>query len=293
MGVDGNELLKAFDEEKRAVSSLRSDLNKFDSKIRDLSGRRKTVGREIAAKLRRLKVLRDERNALTDEVKKFKEKRSEFQLIVKKKVMVVKELQKKMDDFTKKSGIRTNPAQLKREIESIELRIETEGVTFNVEKKLMKELKDLNKKFEQTSDVSGIWNEIHAADKEIKLLKNENDEVHKQVQVKAAESQNRHEELVALSKEVDKLRKDEKELLAQIDSIQLIFDEVKKKLESELGRLQDVGSHVQSVKDAKRKKQQRKKEKMVEDMSKDVEEKMKKGEKLTTEDLLAFQAKSE
>lgn len=291
MESSGNEHFREFEAEKRAVSSLRAELNTAGEKLDEFFRKRQEIGQGIATRLRRVKALREERNALTTEVKQHKEERKRLQDGVKVKIEGVRKLRNQRDTIQQKLGFRGSPASLQQEIARMEFRIETEGMSFDAEQKLMKRIKELKKKAEEAHAIGAVQEQAHAAEKGIRELKEKTDEEHLWVQKKAEESQQKHEEMVLLLKEVDGLRKQEKAVEGEMGEIKKKYDEVKKKLEEGLVRLNDLGKKVREIKGESERKRREQHEADVESMSRSVEEKLKKGEKLTTEDLLAWQAK--
>ncbi len=289
----GSELFSEFDAQKRTVSELKIDLNGLRAQLEPLFTKRKETGQSIRELLQRVKRLKEERDKLTGEVKEHKHERATQQEVVRVRIEAIKELQKKRDEVQKKHSIKGNPSEFKRDIEKIEYRIETEGMSFANEQKLMKRIKELQKKAEEAAVVSDVWGKIHAAEKEIHELKKKGDDAHKALRKKADESQKKHEEMIALLKEVDEFRKNEIALNADIDAMKNKYDEVKKKLEEELLKLTELGMKIGEVKSEGERKRKEKVEQQIASKTQSIEEKLRKGEKLTTEDLLAWQMKGE
>ena len=289
--MENESLFREFDAQKRTVSELRINLNELRRELDPLFNKKKETGQSIRELLQQVKRLREERDKLTIEVKEHKIERARQQEVVRARIESAKELQKKRDDVQKKHGIRGNPAQFKHEIEKIEYRIQTEGMSFANEQKLMKNIKELQKKVEEAAVVSDVWEQTHAVEKEINELKKKSDEAHKIVQKKADESQKKHEEMITLLKEVDELRKNEKKMNFDIDEMKKKYEDVKKKLEEELLKLSEMGKKVGEFQSEGKRKKNEEFEQQLASKSQSVEEKLKRGEKLTTQDLLAWQMK--
>ena len=125
-------------------------------------------------------------------------------------------------------------------------------------------------------------NELHELRKQAK-------EKHASVQEEAGASQQQHETMVASSQEVDTLRKQEEEAYKHFFKYKQVFNELNDILKSLL-TVVNADKRKQGV--AKKQHQEKKKaqeKKDLKQMEKDVEEKIKKKQKLTTEDLLIFQ----
>jgi len=292
--------LKEFDTQKKTVSSLRSELNTLDEKIEKVFIAKRTVGSKIAEKLRGVKALRVERDELTKKVKEQKEERAKVQQELKGKVDVSKDLLKTKQDLQSKHDIRGDISMVQKEIERIEYKVQTEVMAFSKEQELMKRANQLRKKIEAAHVVREAYEKSRTSDKEVRELRKKNDEAHYGVQEHAAKSQKKHEEMQTLLKEVDVLRDEEKKFEEEIAPLKKQFEDVRTRLETELLKLNELGKTLGVQRD----ETQRQREENVrqhkeraaqelESLSKGVEEKLKSGKKLTTQDLLLWQAKAE
>ena len=289
-----------FNEQKKAVSLLRNELNSTDEKIEKLFGQKRVVGSTIAEKLRRVKALRIERDELTKKVKAQKEERMGVQQQLKEKIDASKELLKTKEDLKSKYDVRGDISGIQKEIERIEYKIQTEVMPFSKEQELVKRMKDLQKKADSVQVVREAFDKIRAAEKEVHELKKKNEEAHHHVQDNASQSQKKHEEMQALLNEVDVLREQEKKFEADIAPLKKQLEDVRAKLEVELLKLNELGKSLgvqrEELQKQREENQRHHKERIdheLEEKTRSVEEKLKKGQKLTTADLIAWQAKNE
>ena len=290
-GRSSDELFREFDSEKRLVSALRADLNSLSDKLHEYFQKKRGTGQEIAQRLRQVKKLREERDTLTLQVKKYKEERKTSYDLLQAKISEVKKLREQRDEIKKKYAIHGNPRLLQSEIEKLEFRIETEGMGFDAEQKIMKRMRDLKKRVVEGQEVSGVLKSIISTENTIQETRRAGDGAHRAVQRTADESQKKHEELIALLKEVDELRSKEDEIENEIANVKKNYEEVKQKLGDDLLKLNDVSKKVHEFVGEGRKRKEEQRAQELQNMTKSVEEKLRSGGKLTRADLLAWQAK--
>jgi uncharacterized coiled-coil DUF342 family protein len=275
-----------FEHAQRAVSELRAQLNQLNEKLRPLFVRKDEIRVAIISRLERVKVLRAERDALTVQVKQHKVGRSQAEQEFKSKMGVVKGLPEVKD-------VGFYPDQIKRQIERLEYTIETEVMSFDKEQKLVKKIKELQKKLDEARKVQETRKTVRVAHDELRTVRKKGEEEHHLVQQQAAESQKKHEELMLLLKEVDGFRVQEKEVRDAISTLKEGYDKLRKDLEDALMKLGETGKKVDAFRDEVRETKRKHVEEILEQKMKSVEEKLKKGGKLTTQDLLAWQARKE
>jgi len=141
-------LRSQIDELQKEIKELRQKLN-VDSKEKEaLFSQKEKIGREIRSLISQAKSGRGERDTLTKEVSKLKEKRKELNKKIKDKIKEHKDLIVQKNELAKKTGVKGDPGRIKREISKLDYRIETEGLSFANEQKLMKQIKELQKKIQ-------------------------------------------------------------------------------------------------------------------------------------------------
>lgn len=276
-------------EQNREISSLQSELNRVDRVKEEIFSKSNENRKKIAQLRGQASSLKKERDALTDAVKVAKKERD----------VLNKELKEKITEYKKKApkqkATRVNPGFLRKEIERMEYKIETEGLSFKKEQELMKVINEKKKLIESAEGPK----ELRGLNKEIHELRKKADEAHRLTQQKAEESQKKHEAVIKTSDELRELMKSQKEFEKQIRESKSkehdISEQLNKKLEEFVAHPEQQRPRQQfRGKQQKRPfKQQTRQldEKTLLDKQQKAEEKLKKGQKLTTEDLLAFQGK--
>ncbi len=252
------------------------------SKKEELNGKIASLIEEI----KKNKILRDECSKV---VKESKQKRDELNAQLKTKIDEQKQFKKEHGELPKGR----DPLILKRDIEHMEQTIETNVMSFEKEKQLMKRINDLRKEYKTSEQMHGIFEKMIVLNRETNELRTQANNMHHSVQAKAKESQEKHEAILALSGEVDKLRKEEQDAFAKFLDFKTKFAEVNEKLKAELFEFNRVSEQIGEKKTETREYKHRKIKQELEKKEEVVEEKIKKRKRLTTEDLLVYQQQLE
>ncbi len=243
--------------------------------------------------------LKNERNALTDSVKKLKVERDALNKELKVKIELFKKLVPPRKKTTKEVK-HVNVAFIEKEIKAMEYKIETEGLSFDKEQKLMKIINAKKKELRESGAHQILSDEARDLSKEISELRAKADAAHKEITSKAAESQKKHEEIISLSNQFKELDVKQRELdaLCKEDKEKYNEREAKRKEQRDVAH-ERPENHQRREEGHNRRERPRKDQKKehhkphvnLEVMQHKAEEKLKKGGKLTAEDLLAFQNK--
>lgn len=278
---------------KHSVQDLRSQLESLTAEKEKWFQLRQEYGQQIRSEIERIKGSMKQRNELTAAVQEEKKKRDELNKTISEKIKVVKDI--KPPEKEKGTDAFRNPDELRRQIVGMEKKIETEGLSFDKEKQLMKQINSLRKQYDEAKKKQEEYFKSRGLSKEIIDLKKQANEVHKHVQEQAKESQKQHEVVVAESKKITDLKKKEKEAMEKFLDLKKQCNELFAVLKQE----QAVYAEHKKVKhkeyEHREKSRKEHEKKTLQEKVRSVEEKIKKGGKvkLTMEDLIAFQGLKE
>lgn len=289
------ELSKKKAELQKEISELRSNLNDANDKKEKAYSEKSKVSTKIRSLISQIKSSRSSRDTITDDVKAQKRDRRKLNEQIRKKIEEIKKLNAKrreMQDLNKgRRGPPITPERIKRDIAALELRVETEALAFKDEKKIMVKIKELKRQFAKIGGNEGGTDNYRELSKEIDLLRKKADSIHAKIQEQAGTSQKQHESMLSISKEIDELRKEEKITNEAFVKLKVGFNAVNEELKKKLLLFRDVqkalGEHVV----VEQKEQKHHYEKTLRQKAKEVEEKLARGEKLTTEDLILMQGR--
>jgi len=125
--------------------------------------------------------------------------------------------------------------------------------------------------------------------KDLQSHKKERDSIHKQVQTTAKESQDAHESLISLSKDIDILKPKEKEALKKYLTLKKEYHKANTQLKKKLTEMSAIAAQLDMFKIKETQRETITHQGLMKDKEKEIEQKMRQGKKITTEDLLIFQ----
>jgi uncharacterized coiled-coil DUF342 family protein len=280
------ELVRVSSQLRREISELRRTLNQADSEKENSFREGTRISQKIRALISQIKELKKQRDINTAAVKELKEKRKQISDVIFKNIDSAKLQRKARDDLTKKLGIRKPAEVLKHEIEMLDRKIETEVLSPTKENEVMKIIKEKKKELAAAQSVTTVSETIRSVSKEINVERQSADEIHKMVQEKAALSQQQHEKMIAMSKEIDSLKADETKHRDNFIKNKEIFSETNKKLQEKLIEMNKASLELNELQTAEEKERKQKAQQMMAETEKSLEEKIRRGEKITTQDLI-------
>lgn len=284
-----NKLLDEFESFKKKIKDKKQELNKLNSQKESWFKKKREVSTEIFSKINELRSSKSKVSNLDKEVTGLK---SEKNLVIEKisqLISDVKKLKQQYNGACVKHGITKPPSFIKKKVQKLEYALETSAIGFEQEKKLNKEIKKLKKLYAKVDDVNKFWVDISKKEKQISQLKNKKSGTLNKIKSDSSQKYNLNEDFIANSQEIMDMRKTEAEYFDNFTELKDQFkqknDELKDLLK-EKGQLEKtLQQNNVEMKDFAKKTEAA----IIKEKSAEVKEKIKKKEKLTTEDLLVFQ----
>ena len=236
---------------------------------------------KIRQALTKTRIMRQERDALTSEVKGLKQQRNQFNTVVQEKGKINQVIRDRSKEQSRDEY--ASPRSIKVLIDGLERKIETEVMPFPKELELRKRIKGLKEKQQQLMEQHKLIKQVREASAEFKESKNQAQEVHQAMRVKAQFSQAKHEELRNLYEELRALRKTEKEQSAEHYKLKTELDQLRERI-NQLKKKEQLDRDEGQELDHKTYREK------VRQKTEEVKEKLRTKKKLSTEDILAFQA---
>ncbi len=278
------EALEQLKSKRKELSALKAKLSTAlrvkEETFKDL----RSIRDKIKSRSQKITNLKQERNALTDEVKKLKGERDKLNDTVKNAATMRKQVDEKKKDIG--NDTYQDPRKIKILIEQIERKIETEVMPFNKEQELNKRVKELKAEYKKISELGQIFQAEKVAGKEFVESRKKAQESHKEVQEKAHDSQEKHVEVNKMYEELKSLREQEKPINDKFSSQKKEFEDLKVQADAIQIQVSELSKICNEVEDKSFKDQ-------IVEKTTAVKEKLKKGGKLTTADILALQALDE
>lgn len=282
------DLFIVLDKLRNEVNSFNNNLNRIDNEKKAWFRKKEDISQNIRKKINSIKESRNKRNSLTKEVRLLKEKRSNFNEENKKKISELVKLKIEVKSLTKKSKIK-DPNRIKGDIDNIEVKLETEVMSFENEKQLSKKLKQLKQSMHDSAEIIHHTYNIRKLNFSIGEVRKTNNETHYQIQKLARESQNKHEEFIKNSKEIDELKVKEKEAIKNFLKFKKEFKIINEQLKEKLASMNGIREKINKFKLEEEEKRILNDTILIKSKEHEIEVKIKQGKKLTTEDFLAFQ----
>jgi len=274
---------------RKKVSDLKQSLAALHQQKEHAFGKRKEVDNQISGFVRALQQAKDKRDSLTKEVQDKKQERRQASRTIQQRVGEIKKLSEERQKLILKHRIRGSPTALKSEIDALEFQIETQGIPFSKEQELMKIIKEKKKQLAQMKELKAVFDRVRQIDQELQELRSKSEGAHRAVQQKAEASQVEHQELVKDAKLLRDLRKQRKELNAECTRLKEEFAKGSAELKPLLDELHRLGAEAAQHQEQRRMSHREQQKMSLQERGKLIEEKLRKGGKLTTEDLLVLQ----
>jgi len=283
-----DKLLTELNTVRSDVRDLRNKINNLDRKKEELYREKRKVSSDIHSRIKVAKDSKDKRNNLTETVKTTKHSKEELEAKLKSLEEEVATLKNEKHKILEKIGV-SDPMMLKKEIKKLEFKIETEGVTFEKEKELMKVLSKMKKQYDSTRVIDDIERKLSSKFRELRDLREMTDMTKKIVQVSAKESQKHHVELIESSKEIDELKKREDTFENEGAKFKEEISKINEELNGKMNRMDELRVILGENNVKLREDVERSNHEILKQKDNAVQEKIKTGKKLTTEDLLILQ----
>lgn len=295
-----NEKVQQMKTLQQEIAVVKKELNKLNREKESWFSKRSKINKKISALIGDVKGSKDSRNELTSQVKQFKEERDQLNAQIKEKLELLKSLKANAGEKPKTSSSSMNshgrfekkltPSAIKKQIEKIEYALETQPMKFSNEQKLNKEVKMLKKQLSEMSSTAGDWESITELSREINRLRKASNAAHKKLQEEAGASQVKHESVLGISKEIDDLKKEEQAAFDKFKEFKDLFKVKNDSLKELLKTFEELKTVLEENNIAVEEDKKKAAADAVREKVKVVNEKIKKGGKLTTEDLLMMQS---
>jgi len=286
---NAKELVEELRKQRVEVSKLRNTLNELDREKESWFKKKDDCSKRIRESIQRIKENKSKRDSLTSEVRELKPKRDSINKEIASKLKEFDGLKKEKTALAKSLGIKETPSRIKSQIEKLEFRIETDTVSFEREKELMKKIKELRKDYDKASIIEESNKKIRDASDSASRMRREANDIHKFIQEKAKQSQALHDEILKISAEIDRMKADENDAFKKFSEYKKQFTEINSQLKEKLRGMNNVKWQLDRIDFDRRERKRQHEESILKLKEEIINEKIKKGQKLTTEDLLVFQ----
>jgi uncharacterized coiled-coil DUF342 family protein len=269
-----------IEELNQKLLGLREQANKLKAEARELAEKRDKLNEQFRSLGLEIVQLKSERDKLNEIVKELKQKRDHARAKAREKRAELNGLNQEIKTLSIKKPSKS-PQALKKELENIEWKIQTNPLNLQEEKKLVEKAGlletqlNIYKKFEQLKQ-KGI--ELQA---EIKALETESNLCHQKLEETARKSQEIH------GKMLDKIS-ESKKIKSEADALHKLLLQFRERIkpiqEDIMNVLNEMTQLKREIRDEEEKKKRISEQALREKVEKEAREKLKRGEKLSWEE---------
>lgn len=292
VGLEGEEGLQEL-ERTRDQLNMEAENHKItrdqlNMRTKQLAEKRDQLNGEVAQKVTEAAEHREKRNKLNEEVKAAKVRRDELNSKANELGEIAAKLKRE-----RHKDVAVPVPRLREDMRALEFRMQTQVLTPAKEKELHAEIKRLAREVRQAESTMDTDREVHDAVQAARKAKLDAEAQHKALSDLARGAQTEHDVMMKLYEEADARR-------AEADGAQQEFLANKRDADDEhfkhidlIKKVKDYDKVISGIRRRRREIRRAETDRRQEKRTDSMMEKFKKGEKLSTEDLLALQLRGD
>ena len=277
-------LIKEKDELQNNANELKEKRNNLHDKSKKLADERDNVNSTIRNLRNKISEHKKNRDELNERVRHTKEQRNKLNKSYGETKKKIEELEKE-----RSSAFGANLNVLRKQIRILETEQMTTAMSPKKEKKLIENISILHAKIKDTEDKLNKDPKLKKALEEEKIIKQKAEKQHDIVEKLASRAQEEHENMMNLIKQLDNLVKKVNVIQETIVVTKIEADKVHKEFIECVDRIHDLERRIITSHEKKRKTKKAEEATAAHKEADEIFEKFKRGEKLSTEDLMALQ----
>lgn len=279
-----DDLITKKDEFQKKANELKEKRNQLHLKSKRLADERDQMNstvREIRNKIAEHKKKRDEFN---ERVKNAKEQRNQLN---KSHTSIKKQIEELERKRSSTSGANLN--ELRKHMRGLENEQMTQPMSPQKEKKLIEIISEFHTKIKQQEEFLNKDPQLRKAVEDEKLIKQKAEKQHDLVEKLATRAQEEHEGMIALIRQIDNHVQKVNRIQETIVMTKIEADTVHKEFIECVDEIHELERHISSVHETTHKKKKAAEVTTAHKEANEIFERFKRGEKLSTEDLMSLQ----
>lgn len=292
VGLEGEEGLQELertrDQLNMEAENHKITRDKLNMRTKQLAEKRDQLNGEVTQKVTEAAEHREKRNKLNEEVKTAKVRRDELNAKANELGEIASKLRRE-----RHKDVAVPVPRLREDMRALEFRMQTQVLTPAKEKELHAEIKRLAREVRQAESTMDTDREVHDAVQAARKSKLDAEAQHKTLSDLARGAQTEHDVMMKLYEEADARR-------AEADGAQQEFLANKREADDEhfkhidlIKKVKDYDKVISGIRRRRREIRRAETDRRQEKRTDSMMEKFKKGEKLSTEDLLALQLRGD
>jgi len=272
------------DEFQKKANELKEKRNKLHLKSKKLADERDELNSAIRVMRNKIYDHKKTRDELNERVKHAKEQRNKLN-------KTYGEIKKKIEELERE---RSNTAganlnDLRKQLRTLETEQMTQPMSAQKEKKVIEIISGLHAKIKEQENILNKDPKLKKAVEEEKIIKQKAEKQHDMVEKLATRAQEEHENMIGLIRQLDNLIKKVNGIQEMIVDTKIQADVVHREFIDYVDKIHEFEREVSTARDKKFKKRKTVEVTIAQKEADEIFEKFRRGEKLSTEDLMALQ----
>lgn len=279
-----DDLIKKKDEFQIQANELKDKRNQLHLKSKKLADERDKLNSTVRKMRNTINEHKKNRDELNERVRHSKDQRNKLNKsysLVKKQI---EELERKR---SASSGSNLN--ELRKQLRSLENEQMTQPMSPRKEKKVIEIISDIHNKIKEQEDLLNKDPKLKKALEEEKIIKQKAEKQHDLVEKLAARAQEEHEGMISVIRQLDNMVKKVNEIQEKIVMTKIEADKVHKEFIECVDKIHEIEREVSTQKSKNYKSKKSAEAETAHKEADEIFERFKRGEKLSTEDLMALQ----
>jgi len=272
------------DEFQKKANELKEKRNQLHLKSKKLADERDELNSAVRGMRNKIYDHKKTRDDLNERVKHAKDQRNKLN-------KAYSEIKRKIEELERKRSTTTgaNLNDLRKRLRTLETEQMTQPMSAQKEKKVIEIISGLHSKIKNQEEILNKDPKLKKAVEEEKIIKQKAEKQHDMVEKLATRAQEEHEDMIGLIRQLDNLIKKVNGIHEVIVETKIQADAVHKEFIDYVDKIHDFEREVSTVRDKKFKKRKTAEATIAQKEADEIFEKFKRGEKLSTEDLMALQ----
>ena len=272
------------DEFQKKANELKEKRNQLHSKSKKLADERDELNSAIRGMRNNIYDHKKTRDELNERVKHAKEQRNKLN-------KTYSEIRKKIEELERKRSTTAgaNVNDLRKQLSTLETEQMTQPMSAQKEKKAIEIISGLHAKIKKQEELLNKDPKLKKAVEEETIIKQKAEKQHDMVEKLATRAQEEHEDMIGLIRQLDNLIKKVNGIHEMIVETKIQADVVHREFIDYVDKIHDFERDVSTARDKKFKKRKTAEATVAHKEADEIFEKFRRGEKLSTEDLMALQ----
>jgi len=278
------DLIKKKDEYQKKANELKEKRNQLHTKSKKLADERDSLNSTVREMRNKISIHKKKRDELNERVKHAKEQRN---ILNKSYTDIKKQIEALERERASASGSNLN--ELRKQLRTLENEQMTQPMSPQKEKKVIEVISGIHAKIKEHEDRLNKDPKLKKAIEEEKIIKQKAEKQHDLVEKLATRAQEEHEGMIELIRQLDNLVKKVNAIQETIVMTKIEADTVHKEFIDCVDKIHEMERTVTAGQEKKRKAKKAVEATHAQKEADEIFEKFKRGEKLSTADLMALQ----